>query len=695
MSKPNRLSTETSPYLQQHQNNPVDWFPWGDEALSKAKREKKPIFLSIGYSACHWCHVMERESFEDGDTAVILNELFVSIKVDREERPDLDHLYLTAVQAMSGHGGWPLTVFLTPELQPFYGGTYFPKEDRAGSPSFKKILAGVSGAWKNKTDEVKKQAQELTNALIGMQKNDGQKEGHQVDQAAFTTAAEKLLENYDSEYGGMGGAPKFFHTADFRFLLKLNQVGPSEKYLAPVEKTLAHLANGGVYDQLGGGFHRYSTDRTWLAPHFEKMLYDNALLVPLFLDAYQVTKNSEWARVARETLDYLQREMTSENGSFFSTQDADSEGVEGKFFVWNPGEIQSALDAQLFSIAEQVFDLPEHGNWEEKIILTRKVSLAEAGKRLKLEATWVEDNFAVLKMKLFDRRFERTPPHTDTKVVVAWNGMAISAFARGYAVLGSDSYRSSAENCAAFLLKQLGIWDEKKLVGLHHTFKDGIAKIPAFLDDYAGLCDGLISLFSVTWETKWLDAAVSLANLMVAKFWDESAQAFFYTGLEHADLLTRVRDYQDGATPSGSSMAFTALIRLSQITGTSLYRPVVEKGLASLTPYFTRQPAAVSHGLNAAHDWNQPHVQWITITNKATLETAKEGAREHLLEFRPNVSRWVIEESEASRIATKYPVLSKKNLAEGNTRHFVCVDFACKAPTENETLAASEAGYRG
>ncbi len=690
MAQPNRLARETSPYLQQHAHNPVDWYPWCDEGLTKAKRDKKPIFLSIGYSACHWCHVMEQESFEDEETAKLLNENFICIKVDREERPDIDHIYMTAVQAMTQAGGWPLSVFLTPELQPFYGGTYFPKDDRPGLPSFKKILTGVAGAWKAKNEELRKSAQELTAAVENFQKLQPIQGSSAVDQAFFERAAEQLLEHFDPEFGGLGTAPKFFRSTDFRFLLSQSVANKQPELMAPVEKTLSHWANGGVYDQLGGGFHRYSTDRQWLVPHFEKMLYDNALLVPLFLDAYQLTGNTEWARIARETLDYLQREMFDQ--AFFATQDADTDGEEGKFFVWTRSEVKEQLDDQLFPIAERYFDLSEAGNWEGKIILARKAPLNDIAKQLGLDESWVEDNVATLRHRLFDARSARNRPHTDKKMLGSWNGMALAAFARGYAVLGNETYRTSAETAATFLLDKLGQRDGTQLTGLWHTYKDQLANIPGFLDDYACLCDGLISLFQVTFDLRWIDAATQIASLMVKKFWDPASHGFYFSSLEHRDLLTRVRDSQDGATPSGTSMAFTALVRLAHTTGITTHDHLIQTGLDTLVPYLEKHPQAFSQLLTAVFEWYQPHTQWVTICSKAGIEAAMEQARDRLPQHRAGLTRWVIEEGQASRLATVYPVLSKRTLGEGDCQHFVCRDFACHQPTEDEAQAAKEAG---
>ena len=449
----NRLAHETSPYLLQHAHNPVDWYAWGREALERARREEKPIFLSIGYSACHWCHVMEHESFEDADTAAVMNEHFVNIKVDREERPDLDHIYMAAVQIMTQHGGWPMSVFLTPDLEPFYGGTYFPPEPRQGMPSFKQILAGVADAWQNRRGELSRSAGQMAGALQQMNQLAGG--GERPSLELIDQAVRALERDYDPGYGGFGSAPKFPHPMDIKLLLRHWKRTGAEQSLEMVNRTLDHMARGGIYDHLGGGFHRYSTDERWLVPHFEKMLYDNALITQVCVEAYQATQNPEFSRVARETLDYVLREMTSPEGGFYSTQDADSEGVEGKFFVWPLAEIEQVLGHGAADLFAYVYDVTGEGNWDESNILNRPKTMDQCAKLLQVDRPKMEQSLAESRAKLFDVRSRRVAPSRDDKVLVSWNGLMIDAMARGFQVLGDERYLDAARRAAEFILTKM------------------------------------------------------------------------------------------------------------------------------------------------------------------------------------------------------------------------------------------------
>ncbi|MFM8268785.1 MAG: thioredoxin domain-containing protein, partial [Pseudomonadota bacterium] len=478
----NRLASESSAYLKQHSSNPVDWYPWGPEALQKAKKENKPIFLSIGYSACHWCHVMERESFEDLETAEILKKHFVSIKVDREERPDLDHIYMAAVQALTHRGGWPLTVFLTPALQPFYGGTYFPPQDRMGMPSFKKLLLGIAQAWKNRPQDLIQSAVELTQALQQMSELGTHSSGDKAqltlsDVETITARAyQAIQEKVDQDHGGMGSAPKFFHTMDWKVVLRHWKNSNDPESLSLLENTLDHWSRGGIYDQLGGGFHRYSTDRVWLAPHFEKMLYDNALVPQVFLEAFQATRRVEYARTVRETLYYVMNRMTDPLGGYFSTEDADSEGEEGKFYVWNKAEIEKILGTEAATIFCEAYGVSQKGNWEGVNILHLPKPLDP----------FMEDSLAKSKRLLFGERAKRIAPHRDEKIILAWNGLMIETMARAHQVLDAPAYLESARNCALFVKNFL----QKSHSQLYHSFQDGKPYFNAYLDDYAYFING-------------------------------------------------------------------------------------------------------------------------------------------------------------------------------------------------------------
>ncbi len=559
-AQPNLLGNETSPYLLQHAFNPVDWNPWGDEALSLARQQSKPIFLSIGYSACHWCHVMEHESFENLDIAKLMNEHFICIKVDREERPDLDQIYMTAVQMMTGRGGWPMSVFLTPDLRPFFGGTYWPPFARMQMPGFRDILAGVHDAWKNRQDDVHRSAEELTGALVKSAAESLPRAGMSID--TLRNAQQQLLRAADRSQGGFGGAPKFPHPMDLRVLLRCWTRFGEEEALDVVRLTLDKMAAGGIYDHLGGGFHRYSTDGRWLVPHFEKMLYDNALLTSVYLEAFQATGDANYSRVARETLDYVLREMTQTQGGFFSTQDADSEGVEGKFFVWSEEEVLSVLgpaDGRLFCYA---YDVTSQGNWEDHNILNRPKPHEQAAKVLQIEPQELEIVLARCRQKLFEVRSRRIAPGRDDKVLVSWNGLMIAAMSQAASILGEPKYANAARAAADFILTNMRDTEGRLL----HSFKDGQSRFNAYLDDYACLIDGLIDLYQATFDAKYVDAALELAQQMLSRFEDPRGGGFFFTSIDHEKLVARIKDTQDNATPSGCGVAALALARLGTLT---------------------------------------------------------------------------------------------------------------------------------
>ena len=591
----NRLAGETSPYLLQHAHNPVDWFPWGPEALAKAKAEDKPIFLSIGYSACHWCHVMERESFEDPSIAALMNEHFVNVKVDREERPDLDNLYMSAVQALTGHGGWPMSVFLTPDLEPFYGGTYYPPTDSRGMPGFPRVLLSVERAWKERRDEIITAAAEMAGQL----RSAGEiptSEGD-LDARLLDNATRALGRAYEPIHGGFGSAPKFPHPMDLRVLLRQHARTGDPHALHMVTHTLDKMSRGGIYDQLGGAFARYSTDDRRLAPHFEKMLYDNALLTSVYLEAFQLTHDPEYARVARETMDYILSRMTSPEGPFYSTEDADSEGVEGKFYVWSLAEIDEILGAERAKEFAYVYDVTEHGNWEHKTILNLTKPLGQAAKLLGRDEKVLRADLADDRAKLLARRELRIPPGKDTKVLTSWNGLMLAALAEGSLILGSQpSFLSeAARKAAGFLLDTMRTLDGRLL----HSYKDGQAKFNGYLDDYANLIDGLTRLFEATGESRWIESAVGLAGVMVEEFHDAEKGGFFYVGKSHEPLIARQKDAYDNATPSGNAMAATALARLATLTGRSDFETLARSTLQAVHLVMEKAPTAAGQSLIA------------------------------------------------------------------------------------------------
>ena len=557
----NRLQHETSPYLQQHARNPVDWYPWGTEALALAKAQDRPIFLSIGYSACHWCHVMEHESFESEDIAALMNQWFINIKVDREERPDLDQIYMNAVTSLTGSGGWPMSVFLTPDLKPFYGGTYWPPTSRWGRPGFRDILEGVHDAWMNRREGCLNQAAELTELVV--QAGQPSPDAVELSEETLRRAERSLIRAADSTHGGFGRAPKFPHPMDLRVLLRCVKRFGGDEALKVVRLTLDKMANGGIYDHLGGGFARYSTDERWLVPHFEKMLYDNAQLTSVYLEAFQLTGDQRYATVARETLDYVLREMTSPTGGFYSTQDADSEGVEGKFFVWSHDEIMQHLgpdDGRVFCAA---YDVTPHGNWEHTNILNRPQAAVNVAVQFKLSPNGLEEILANCRQKLLAVREQRIHPGRDEKILVAWNGLMIAAMAQGANVLEDRRYADAATAAARFIIEKMTT-DGHRLL---HVAKDGVVRLNAYLDDYACLIDGLVELYQATFEPDLIDAAVGYAERMIAQFWDTNERGFFYTSTDHETLIARNKEVHDNATPSGNSMAATALVKLGRLTG--------------------------------------------------------------------------------------------------------------------------------
>jgi uncharacterized protein len=596
----NHLADETSPYLLQHQHNPVDWYPWGPEALEKARREEKPIFLSIGYSACHWCHVMERESFESDDVARLLNEHFVSIKVDREERPDLDEVYMLATQLMSGSGGWPMSVFLTPDLKPFFAGTYFPPDDRYGRPGFQNLLRQLADYWQNRREDVHKAANHA--ALTLAQYSSLQSEGGEIAPDLVPAAVQAMTRDFDPVHGGFGGAPKFPPSMRLTLMLREYRRSPDERLLNVVTTTLDRMARGGIYDQVGGGFHRYSVDQHWLVPHFEKMLYDNALLAPVYLDSFQTTGNEYHARIGREVLEYVLREMTDPGtreaggGGFYSTLDADSEGHEGKFYVWSPEEVAAVLGAEDGSLFCQVYNITPGGNFEGKSIpnlIERSVEAQAAGLGTDSSALWTR--LDGLRERLREARSHRVWPGLDDKVLTAWNGLMIRAFAAGYRVLGDERYRAAAERAADFVLSTLQ--QDGRLL---RTYRNGEARLNGYLEDYAFMTVALLDLHESTGESRWQAEAERLLETMNEQFWDKSGGGYFFTSHGHEALIARMKSNEDGAIPSGNSMAALALVRLAHLTGRAEYRERADRLLSSYAEMMQRAPAAFPNMLLAA-----------------------------------------------------------------------------------------------
>ncbi|HEX6599970.1 MAG TPA: thioredoxin domain-containing protein [Gemmatimonadaceae bacterium] len=588
----NHLASETSPYLLQHAENPVDWWPWCDEALALARRERKPILLSIGYAACHWCHVMERESFEDDETAALMNEHFVCIKVDREERPDLDAIYMQATQAMTGHGGWPMTVFLTPEGEPFYAGTYFPPEDRHGMPSFQRVLRGVADAWANRQDSVThttSSMRELYAASTERTRATGV-----LDEQLFSRVMSSLVQRYDPRAGGFDAAPKFPPTMVLDFLLRQWARTGEAQALEMVTHTFRRMARGGIYDQVGGGFSRYSVDGQWLVPHFEKMLYDNALLIRLGAQLWQATRDVEFRRVTEDTIGWVAREMTSPEGGFYSSLDADSEGHEGRFYVWDASELSTLLGEDA-SLVKAYWGVTPEGNFEGRNVLfvphdPEAVARAQGVTEPELR-TAVERATRIL----YGAREERMRPPRDEKILASWNGLMLRALAESARAFGDDELRALAVRNGEFLFTSLV--NEGRVL---RSFKNGEARIPGFLEDYAAIALGAIALYELTFERRWLDRARMLAESIVEFFWDEEAQAFFDTASDAEALVTRPRDVTDNAIPSGSSLATELLLILGDLLDDREYGTRARYVLETIAEPMARYPTAFGHALGAA-----------------------------------------------------------------------------------------------
>ncbi|HEY8476408.1 MAG TPA: thioredoxin domain-containing protein [Chloroflexota bacterium] len=667
----NRLINETSPYLLQHAHNPVDWYPWGEEAFQRARDEDKPILLSVGYSACHWCHVMERESFENPDIARIMNEHFVNVKVDREERPDVDALYMAAVQAMTGHGGWPMTVFLTPDGKPFYGGTYFPPDDRGAMPGFPRVLLAVAEAYRTQRDQLVQQAERVAEYLRRVTAVRGQP--GEPDAGLLDGAFSAMAAQFDSTHGGFGGAPKFPQAMSLEFLLRYYRRTKRVEALRMVEVTLQQMGRGGIYDQLGGGFHRYSVDARWLVPHFEKMLYDNALLSRVYLHAYQVTGNPFYRRIVEETLDYVAREMLAPEGGFYATQDADSEGEEGKFYVWVPGEILSVLGAREGRLILQYYGVTQEGNFEGKNVLHVPRPLDEVAEEVGVSAQELAGIVERGRRALLQNRARRVWPGRDEKIVTSWNGLMMRSFAEAAGALGREEYRRIAIANANFLLAHLRQGER-----LFHTWKDGVAKVPGFLEDYACLVDGLLALHEATGDLRWLVEARALADTMVRLFWDDAQQTFFDTPADHEPLVARPRDVFDNATPSGTSVACDALLRLAVLFGEDAYRRRAVAVLRQLRDLMASHPTAFGHALGALDTYLGEPIEIAVVGEPDAPETRALLAPVHRAYLPNRVVAVAARPDEA--VAHGVRLLEGRVSQSGRATAYLCRQYVCQAP---------------
>ncbi len=657
----NRLAGEASPYLLQHADNPVDWYPWGEEALEKARREDKPIFLSIGYAACHWCHVMAHESFEDPETAALINEHFVPIKVDREERPDLDAVYIHAVQAMVGSAGWPLSVFLTPEGIPFFGGTYFPSTPRYGMPAFRDVLLAVADAWENRRQELEEGGQEVVTVIQQRMAVASAPGGETCRPETLATAFHNLWQAFDPIYGGWGEAPKFPQPMVLEFLLRHHHATGDSRALQMVTQTLGRMARGGIYDQLGGGFHRYSVDGRWLVPHFEKMLYDNALLARVYLHVWQVTDEPFFRTIAEETLDYVAREMTHPDGGFFSTQDADSEGEEGKFYLWSLDEIRTVLGEAAGRFV-RLYGVTADGNFEGRNILTFSGTPEE-------REALTED-----RRKLFELRQRRVPPARDEKVLTSWNGLMLAAFAEAARVLGREDYREVAERNASFLLRELRSADGR----LYRSWRDGKVRGNGHLEDYAHLIEGLLELYQTTFDPRWYEPAQELAETMVERF--AAPVGFFDTSDDHEALIVRPRELQDNALPSGNGMAATVLLRLEGLAVKPRYGEMARRSLGAIQPLLARYPLGFGQWLIAldyalARPWE--------IGILGDLEAA--GTRALLKACTSGYHPHQVVAAAAPSPPPAVPLLRDRGQVEGRPTAYICREGVCRPPTTDPT----------
>lgn len=662
----NRLAAETSPYLLQHAHNPVDWYPWGQEALDRARAEDRPILLSVGYSACHWCHVMERESFEDPQTAALMNASFVNIKVDREERPDIDGIYMQAVQAMTGSGGWPMTVFLTPDGTPFFGGTYFPPVDRHGQPSFQRVLSGIASAWRDRRDEVLQSGDQLREHLktaIQPRLAPGA-----LTPDLLATAARGLIAQNEPRDGGFGTAPKFPQPMAIEFLLRTWKRSGDADALNVATLALDKMARGGICDHLGGGFARYSTDNQWLVPHFEKMLYDNAQLARAYLMAYQATQNVYFHDVTEGILDYILRDMTDPDGGFYSTEDADSEGEEGKFYVWTPRQVIELLGPDDGNLFAAFYDVRAPGNFEGRAsILHVTRTPAEVAQEAGVTETAVLTAIERGRQVLFEARNQRVRPGRDDKVLAAWNGMLLRALAEAARVLERDDYLSAARRNADFLLGQM----RDASGAMQRTWKRGHgARLHGYLEDQANVADGLVALYEATFETRWLDAAVALAEIMLTRFADPDG-GFFDTSDQHEELISRPKDIFDNATPSGNAVAADVLLRLAVLTGREEFRSAARTALEGLREPMQRYPLGFARALCAV-DFLLAEPKEIAIVGDADAGETRALLREVFTPFVPNK---VVAGGSAA-----IPLLADRQARNGQATAYVCQHYVCQAP---------------
>jgi uncharacterized protein len=679
-SKPNRLINESSPYLLQHARNPVDWYPWGDESLLRAKNDDKPIFLSIGYSACHWCHVMAHESFEDEEIAKVMNEKFINIKVDREERPDIDDIYQRVCQLATGNGGWPLSVFLTPDQKPFYVGTYFPKQSRYGMPGFGTILNQLSEAYKTRKQEIYSATGEFMQALSNTSKDvQNRGENVKIDRSVLDEAAIGLLQMGDPVYGGFGQAPKFPNTSNLLFMLRYYKISGISRFKEFVVLTADKMADGGIHDHIGGGFARYSTDQKWLVPHFEKMLYDNALLVLLYSELYQITSSKRYLDVVQSILDYVIREMTSPDGGFYSAQDADSEGEEGKFYTWSRDEIANALENEnLVDIFCEHYGVTQGGNFEGKNILNIVTSLDHLSEKYNMQPTIIQQIIKDTSRKLFEIREKRVKPGRDDKILTAWNGLMISGFAKGYRITNNKKYLDHAVNTINFIETKIANSDGR----LQRTFKNGISKLNAYLEDYAFYVNALLDVFEVYSKPEYLEKAITYTNFMLRHFWDDNDGTLFLTSDDHEQLIVRTKNFYDLATPSGNSIAASNLLRLYYIVQNKEYSEKAERIIKACARLAAENPFGFGQLLISMYLYIQPPVEIVIIGGTNNKEDSQSMLNWLNMQFIPNGIISVIKDKLQLEKLQKYLLFKGRNLDEENKSEcvFICKNLTCSPP---------------
>lgn len=680
MKQPNRLINEKSPYLLQHAYNPVDWYPWGEEAFEKAGIEDKPIFLSIGYSTCHWCHVMEKESFEDEEVAKLMNDAFVSIKVDREERPDIDGVYMSVCQMITGGGGWPLTIVMTPDKKPFFTGTYFPKYNRFNRIGMIELVPRLKEIWQNKRDEVLKSADEISSSLINI--NSGLNIA-EINETILDKAYDDLSKRYDSDNGGFGTSPKFPSPHNLMFLLRYWRRKNNADALKIVENTLTKMRLGGIYDHIGFGFARYSTDKHWLVPHFEKMLYDQAMLIMAYTETYQITKNEIYKKTTEEIIEYVLRDMTHPDGGFYSAEDADSEGEEGKFYLWYADEIRNVLNKEESDLAIRIFNVSEHGNWVDESkgvmngtnILHLKMTYEELASNLNLDNNELLKRIESIRKKLFNYREKRIHPHKDDKILTDWNALMISALAKAYQAFNSEKYLLAAEKAYGFIKQYLTKSDGT----LFHRYRDGESGLHSHIDDYAFIINALIDLYESTFNPEYLNRALDLNDILIKEFWDETDGGFFFTSQKSEKLIARQKEIYDGAIPSGNSISLLNLLRLFKLTGNNKFSDYAERLISYFSHSITRSPSIFTQFLSGLDFYFGPTTEIVLSSyefndqiNRALEIIRKDFNPNKVVVFNPANADYNLLKS-ISYLENMKPIGSKSTF-------YICKDFICNQP---------------